>query len=388
MLARKKPATPAPPRRLPHDAGPFHYSGPWKVIPVHQNTPCRMGGGGEHSQLSLAFHGTSITLEFWSHPWSGHVRISVDNKEQIADLFHPDGAFKHIRIGNLPAGQHHLWVTGTPGRHPQSQGHEIIFAGATITEGAADESGEIVEVLGHRMLLHNPHHGQLISTHLAAHGIFQPLQTRWLCNFIRPGDTVLDIGADIGYYTLLMGRLAGQHGKVFAFEGDPENFGILEKNVRLNGYADRIVLKRASATEVTAQHRLLPNARPSITMPSVSLDDAFQDYPGRIDFIRIDSQNAAWTALHGMKKLLARQPRITVMTEFRPMALPDGGGCAAAFLDRLTSLGFSLFHIDDEQHHVAAVDQPRLLERYTLKKRNFTNLLCVKNAAAPIIQAK
>jgi FkbM family methyltransferase len=399
LFSKKNSPAPAAPLRIPHDAPPVHYSGPWRVISVHDNVACHMGDGGEYSQLSLAFNGTGITLEFWTHPWSGQARISVDSKEQVVDLFHPQGAFKRVRVGNLAAGQHHVWVTGTSSRHAESQGGEVIFVAAVVSQGDADESGEIVEVLGHRMLLHDPQIDQFVSTELAANGIFEPLQTRWTCNLIRPGDTVLDVGANIGYYTLLMARLVGPHGKVYAFEPDPGNFGLLEKNVRLNGYTDRVVLKRAAVSDTSGQIRLFRadrnqgdhraydsgDGRPSIDIPSVALDDTFKDYPGRIAFIKMDIQGSEWAALKGMQKLLARQPFVQMMTEFWPAGLSHVGVSAAAYLDVLASCGFSLFEIDDELQHVVVANRSRLLEHYTAEKKNFTNLLCVKNAAAPIL---
>ena len=55
-------------------------------------------------------------------------------------------------------------------------------------------------------------------------------------NEIKKGDVVIDIGAHIGYYTVLFAKLVGPEGRVFAFEASPTNFKILKKNVDVNGY--------------------------------------------------------------------------------------------------------------------------------------------------------
>ena len=71
---------------------------------------------------------------------------------------------------------------------------------------------KIVNVLGHKMYLDD-----LDTLHLAINGIWEPLETNLIKNKIKEGDIVLNIGANIGYYTLLIARLVGSNGKVFAF---------------------------------------------------------------------------------------------------------------------------------------------------------------------------
>jgi len=90
---------------------------------------------------------------------------------------------------------------------------------------------KIVNVLGHKMYLDD-----LDTLHLAINGIWEPLETNLIKNKIKEGDIVLNIGANIGYYTLLIARLVGSNGKVFAFEPDLNNFKILKKNIEINNY--------------------------------------------------------------------------------------------------------------------------------------------------------
>ena len=62
---------------------------------------------------------------------------------------------------------------------------------------------------------------QIITPCLLEHGVWEPSVTELVSDEIRSGDTVLDIGANVGYYTLLFAELVGEHGRVFAFEPDP-----------------------------------------------------------------------------------------------------------------------------------------------------------------------
>src|SRR5262249_36832247 len=86
-------------------------------------------------------------------------------------------------------------------------------------------------VLGHRMRLDT-----CDSLELSIHGIYEPAETRFVEANVPRGGCVLDIGANIGYYTLLFARAVGPAGRVFAFEPEPENFDLLRQNVRSNGY--------------------------------------------------------------------------------------------------------------------------------------------------------
>lgn len=69
-------------------------------------------------------------------------------------------------------------------------------------------------------------------------GRYEPEQTESFVNHVRPGDTVLDVGAHAGYYTLLASRLVGAEGRVWAFEPEPRNVRYLRGNVEANGRAN------------------------------------------------------------------------------------------------------------------------------------------------------
>ena len=71
--------------------------------------------------------------------------------------------------------------------------------------------------------------------------------TTFLKAHVGPGQTAIDLGANIGYFTLLLAQLVGQDGQVVAFEPDPENFQLLERNVRANGYTNVAVRREAVA---------------------------------------------------------------------------------------------------------------------------------------------
>jgi len=156
------------------------------------------------------------------------------------------------------------------------------------------------EVDGHKMFLDSKD-----SLNLSINGVYEPFETELVKKEIKKGDVVLDIGANIGYYTLIYAKLVGEEGKVFAFEPDPDNFALLKKNVEINGYRNVILAQKAVSNKTgkirlylsevnKGDHRIYDShdGRKSIEIETIRLDDYFKNYNVRIDFIKMDVQGA------------------------------------------------------------------------------------------------
>jgi len=225
---------------------------------------------------------------------------------------------------------------------------------------------------------------------LSIYGVYQPLETALLKREIKRGDVVLDIGANIGYYTLIFAKLVGTEGKVFAFEPEPTNFALLAKNLRINGYTN-VVLVQKAVSDKTGKLKLYLHdapthsihnrydARASIEIEATRLDDYFKHYDRKISFIKIDVAGAEPTVLLGMSNLLKKNRDVKIMTEFWPGGMKIGEK-PEAFLESLSGHGFKLYHIDNEKMKVELVTITDVLNIYTAEKRNHTNLLCVRQS--------
>src|SRR5690606_3608154 len=84
--------------------------------------------------------------------------------------------------------------------------------------------------------LHMQTHGEsdLVSRMLLADKIWEAYETELMIHHVHAGNCVVDIGANLGYYSLIGSKLVGDSGKVFAFEPEPKNFHLLEHNIKLN----------------------------------------------------------------------------------------------------------------------------------------------------------
>ncbi len=205
---------------------------------------------------------------------------------------------------------------------------------------------------------------------------------------VKPGATAVDVGANIGYYTLQFAKLVGPSGKVFAFEPDPTNFSVLEKNVRRYGFRNVVCLNQAVCDRSgTVQlylsegnpgdHRIYDSSesRQSIAVSAVRLDDYFARYPDKIDFIKIDVQGAEDSVLRGMSGLLndkSKTAKLAMLTELWPTGLKNFGVHPKEYLNRLVDHGFHMNCI--MSHSLKPLDIDTLLTGNLEGK--YINLLC------------
>ncbi len=244
----------------------------------------------------------------------------------------------------------------------------------------------IAEVQGHKMLL-----DQNDGMALSIRGIYEPVETGLLNGEIKKGDVVFDIGANIGYHTLIAARLVGPDGKVIAFEPDPTNFGLLKNNVEMNGYQNVILVQKAVANRTErirlflsednkGDHRIYdPNdGRTSIEIEAVRLDDFLADFGGRVDFMKMDIQGAEGGAVQGMPDLLKKNRRLKIVSEFWPFGLRQFGTEPAEYIDLFVKQGFVLHEIDERRRTIRPADIPGIMERCTQENKRYTNLFFVR----------
>jgi FkbM family methyltransferase len=171
-----------------------------------------------------------------------------------------------------------------------------------------------------------------ISPHLLMGGHWEIWITRLFCDLLRPGMTVVDVGANFGYYTLLAAAGIHLEAHVHAIEADPHNFEILEKNVELNGYEHIVRTHHCAALdsrrEVTLRqfrnhfgsNGIFPDPKDpriagSVQVQGVPLDELVQT---PVDLVKIDAEGSEPLIFEGMQQMIRRSPRIQILMEFCP----------------------------------------------------------------------
>lgn len=205
---------------------------------------------------------------------------------------------------------------------------------------------------------------------------------------VRPGMTVVDIGAYIGYYTIIAAHLVGEGGRVYAFEPDPDNYGYLVRNIEINGCTNVIPIQKAVSDHAGASaffldrynstcHSLYPILRTSgvkqICVECVPLDDLLASES--IQVIKMDIEGAELAALQGMKYILANNPALTLFIELQPNNLSRAGKTAVELLLFLKGQGFDTFLIDEQKHTSQPITQDALLRGSFHREQN---LLCIR----------
>ncbi len=234
-----------------------------------------------------------------------------------------------------------------------------------------------LKLFGLRMEL-DPDDGA-ISPHLRE-GEWEPVETALLLVRLREGDTFVDVGAHMGYFTLLASKLVGPEGRVFAFEPNPKVFGYLERNVALNGLANVIAQKKAVFSESreipfwpedvgnTGDSQIFndPN-RPRISVAAVALDEEFP--PGtRVDFLKSDAQGAEHYVFRGARRLIRDNPQIAMMFEYAPELFRKRELPGEEIWDYLAGEGFTV--------RIPSRLSPAVSKDEFLRFANFLNLYC------------
>ena len=228
------------------------------------------------------------------------------------------------------------------------------------------------------------------SSCLSITGVYEEFATEVIKQIIKEGAMVLDIGAYIGYYTLLFAKLVGNKGKVFAFEPSPDNFRILIDNVKVNNYANVEAIQKAAGFKEgkailflhdfnTGRNRMaLPYGQKSIEVEVVNLDKYFIDYIKPFNFIKIDAEGMEYDILKGMARILTGSNDIKIMIEFFPRYLDISGADPKEFLSLLKQYRFKYYRINEWRKKLEDIGEDKLLKQYTVDKNNYTNLLCTK----------
>jgi FkbM family methyltransferase len=211
---------------------------------------------------------------------------------------------------------------------------------------------------------------------------------------IREGDTVLDLGAHIGIFTLAAARRVGQAGKVVAFEASPVNVPILQKNIAVNGFEKVATVVAGAVSDASGkstlylfdrygsgQHSLYEkSAAAAVEVETYSLDDYVARHPvSKIDVMKIDIEGSEWHAWRGMQGVLAANRRMTIFTEFCPRLLTMAGVAPQDYLDAIEAAGFRIAVLDDEHRKITPSTAAHVGQEFTVAKDNLANLMCTRS---------
>ncbi len=193
----------------------------------------------------------------------------------------------------------------------------------------------------------------VIRPHVRSTGTWESEEGQLLRSLIRPGCRFLDVGANIGYFSLLAAS-AAPHVTVDAVEPLPANLELLRFNLWYRGVTARIwplalsdggrgaVLSTSTTNPGDTRSRMdrLVGTTSSLVAPAASADELFSDRS--FDVVKIDVQGSEPEVLRGMTEIIARSPGIVIVAEFWPQALTERGRHPLDVLDGYRRAGFEI----------------------------------------------
>jgi FkbM family methyltransferase len=204
-----------------------------------------------------------------------------------------------------------------------------------------------------------------VGSHVFLTGMWESGTTELMLTLLRPGDTFIDVGANIGYHSLLASKLVGPQGTVLSIEPAPHLRNALEKNLALNptltglrnitilpycasdkpGIVELSALTEGNSGETTL--RKLSEGSVTMHVEARLLDDMLSGVDlSRCPLLKMDIEGAEYLAISGMERTLERYPAISLMLEMDDRFLSELGSSAGMLLNWFVSRGYQSYVID------------------------------------------
>jgi FkbM family methyltransferase len=204
---------------------------------------------------------------------------------------------------------------------------------------------------------------------LVTDGVREQCETELFKKMVRNGMVVVDIGANMGYYTLIAARLVRSSGAVYAFEPEPGSHELLCRNIAVNNFGNIIPVRKA-VSNITGKTKFYSDALcpdrssfakdnvPSKTktagcleVEAITLDDFFERTVGddRIDFIKMDVEGAEGLVVDGAERVFQSNSSLRILMEFMPELLRNVGTDPLELLHKLQNYGFQIQLINGQK---------------------------------------
>mgnify|MGYP006424141681 FL=1 len=208
-----------------------------------------------------------------------------------------------------------------------------------------------------------------LTPHIIMDGMWESWISKCVINYLQPGMRVVEVGSNLGWYTLLMANQIGSQGKLIAFEANKDLVKLTVDSICINGYAERVKLHNIAASEQSGEmtfyirerhlgnssvamvtQELLDNLNDDIkevTVPTVALDEFLSGDERKIDFMKIDAEGSEPSVFRGMKQLLEENQGIVIVMEYSPHQMRNAGFDPVQEMLLLFQFGFDAFKIEE-----------------------------------------
>jgi FkbM family methyltransferase len=226
-----------------------------------------------------------------------------------------------------------------------------------------------------------------VSPHLCFNGYWETWITVALARALQPGWRCVDIGANHGYYTLIMADAVEAEGRVLAVEPNPRLAGLLRRNIDVNGFLHSTTVLQNAITQANVGtlrfvipdcyrsssgtlHRDETASDKMFEVETTSLDEVTKNWP-RVDLVKIDAEGAEEMIWEGMRQTLAAHRDITIIMEMNSLRYGD----PHKLVREIVQAGFPLRYIDYDSEIKETTEQelisnPKGLDWMLFLRRN------------------
>jgi len=216
---------------------------------------------------------------------------------------------------------------------------------------------------------------RLIAPHLLTNRVFEPEVSLLLEETLKPGDTFVDVGANIGYYTCAAGRKVGPTGKVFAFEADPATFTMLRDNVVLNYLHASTDCRNVAVSSERGTLKLFRRKRfhgntsiirldqstleffgdtdEEFDVECDTLDSLLKDYDQPIALVKIDVEGSESAVIEGMREVVKRNRDVRIVLEWALWTIRGAGGSPEQMWQLIEEMDMKVCRIENRLEEVS-----------------------------------
>lgn len=306
----------------------------------------------------------------------------------------------------LRAVYHALLRDPTPALEQLRHSVDVLSARVDAMEAAAppsspaiylgDREAVVTTTWGRRIIVRTDDY--IVSPGLLATGCYEPELTTLMPRLLSPGGTMVDVGANVGYYSVLASSVVGADGFVVAFEPHPDLARLTAVNLVINHMRASCHVERSAAHDEAAELEFfvrgrfgansslgpvtdgeldeLGDTQRTITVPAVEIDAVLAelDRTAAVDLMKIDVEGAEVGALRGARRTISEsRPRIVL--EWAPAQQRQAGHTPAELVDHLDGLDLDMAVIEAPTGDLTPISGTALLEI------PYTNLLLVPSGA-------
>jgi len=228
-----------------------------------------------------------------------------------------------------------------------------------VVRDILQKSLAVKTIHGSRMLLDLKNKG--ISRALWLEDTREELDVEIVKKEVKPGMNILEVGANIGYYLLLEGRLLKGQGMIYAFEPDPRNISLLERNISLSKLEENVKFYPYAVSDVNSTGKFYlagfsnlssmiqkDGSGEHIEVKTVKIDN-LEEINNSIDFIRMDIEGYEYEAINGMMGILEKN-NAKILVELHPAAYSSKRDFSS-IAEKLFSLGYGVRYLVSAGNH-------------------------------------